>query len=173
MDRKIQLGAIGTLIACAVLVVAGRSEPKASYLEPDLWFYQRVIRMMRDSNMQKNVTEDEVAGYYEGLLAGRRVNLLARATDSSDYRFRGDYLYYEAKPNLDVADYDDPALRHVTNRYGMPDVDYAMEASPQTRRLAIIGDSITRGQGAPFGQNFESLLEQRLNESPTIPGVSK
>ncbi|HUE86418.1 MAG TPA: SGNH/GDSL hydrolase family protein [Vicinamibacterales bacterium] len=163
-DRKLRLSAITTLVACGLLVVIGRSEPKASYLDPGLAFYQRMIRMAHDRNLNKNATDADIAGYYEGLLAGKPVNLLGRSLESAEYRFRGDFLYYEARPHLDIADYDDATLRHVTNSHGMPDVEYSQARLPRTRRLALIGDSITRGQGAPFGANFEALLERHLNE---------
>jgi lysophospholipase L1-like esterase len=141
----------------------GRSEPRASYLEPDLSFIERVIRMMHDRNLNQNVADEEVAGYYEGLLAGRPTALLGNARESDVYRFRGDFLYYEPRPDLDVADYDDPVLRHVTNAHGLADREYPLEPTPGTRRIAVLGDSVTRGQGAPFGTGFEALLEDRLN----------
>jgi lysophospholipase L1-like esterase len=80
-------------------------------------------------------------------------------------------LYYESRPHLDLLDYDDPALRFVTNSHGMPDVEYPVERRPNTRRLAVLGDSVTRGQGAPFGESFEALIEQYLNEHRTRDGL--
>ena len=41
-----------------------------------------------------------------------------------------------------------------------------------TRRIAVIGDSVTRGQGAPFGESFEALLEKRLNDARSPPSKS-
>jgi lysophospholipase L1-like esterase len=53
----------------------------------------------------------------------------------------------------------------------MPDVEYSLERRPNTRRLAVLGDSVTRGQGAPFGESFEALTEQYLNEHHTSDGI--
>jgi hypothetical protein len=160
-----------TLLICGAVAAIGRSEPKASYNEPGLSFPQRVIRMMHDRNLNKNATDAEIAGYYEGLLAGKPATLLGRSRDSDGYLQRGDYLYYESRPHLDRIDYDDPALRFVTNSHGMPDVEYSLERRPNVRRLAVLGDSVTRGQGAPFGESFEALTEQYLNEHRAVDGV--
>jgi lysophospholipase L1-like esterase len=165
MDRRLRTSALTTVIACAVLAAIGRSEPKASYLEPGLSPYQRIVRMMHDRNLNKNASEEDIAGYYEGLLAGRPVQMLERSRQSEQWRFRGDFLYYEARPNLDIADYNENAgLRHITNSHGMPDVEYTVGKAPGTRRIAVLGDSITRGKGTPFGHTFEALLEQYLNQ---------
>jgi hypothetical protein len=36
-----------------------------------------------------------------------------------------------------------------------------------------VGDSVSRGQGAPFQGNYEALLEQQLNTSHQRPGISR
>ena len=163
MDPTFRRNAGVTLITCAVLACVSINEPLGSHRDPNVPFVRRAIRMMHDRN--RNATEQEIAGYYEGLLAGRPTNLLGRARNTEDYRFRGDFLYYEARSHVDVADYpDDPSLRHVTNSHGMPDLEYPIERRPGTRRLALLGDSVTRGQGAPFGESYEALLERHLNE---------
>jgi lysophospholipase L1-like esterase len=170
MDRAFFRSAAFTVLACAAIALLGRSEPKASYNAPGLWFHQRVIRMMHDRNLNKNASAEEIAGYYEGLLAGRPVQMLERSRQSEQWRFRGDYLYYEAKPHLDIADYNhDPTLRHVTNSFGMPDVEYPQQKPANTRRLAVLGDSITRGKGARFGETYDALFENYLNEHPDNP----
>jgi lysophospholipase L1-like esterase len=171
MDPRLLKRAVVTLVVCGALVAVGRSEPRASWSDPGISPVRRLVRMLHDRNVGRDANAEQVAGYYEGLLAGRPVTLLGRSDDSAAYRFRGDFLYYEAKPKLDLADYDDPALRHVTNSHGMPDLEYSIERRPGTRRLAVLGDSVTRGQGAPFGESFEALLERHLNERYTGNGV--
>jgi hypothetical protein len=167
MDRDFFRSGAVTVLACAAIALVGQSEPKASYNAPGLLFPQRVIRMMLDRNLNKNATAEDIAGYYEGLLAGRPVQMFERSRQSEQWRFRGDYLYYEAKQHLDIADYNhDSSLRHVTNRYGMPDVEYPQQKPPKTRRLAVLGDSITRGKGARFGETYDALFEKYLNGHP-------
>jgi lysophospholipase L1-like esterase len=42
-----------------------------------------------------------------------------------------------------------------------------------TRRIALVGDSLLRGMGAPFGSGFEPLLEQRLAAIDRPSGIER
>ena len=143
-----------------------------------------LVRIMRETGLNQEDREKQTVGYYEGLLnEGSRVSSMGsmltgtlsrpiaaetrniRALRQRDkYDITRDFLYYVPKPNLDVADYADTRLRLVTNSARMSDREYAVAKAAGTRRIAVIGDSVTRGQGAPFGESFEALLEQGLNE---------
>jgi len=92
--------------------------------------------------------------------------MLPEVTRQPDRRRVEAFHYYELVPNSDVQDYADQRARYRlrTNSHGMADREYTREKPPGTRRLALFGDSVTRGQGAPFQGNYEALLEARLNE---------
>ncbi len=49
------------------------------------------------------------------------------------------------------------------NRWGMRDRDYEKTPAPGTYRIALVGASHTFGSGVLLEENFESLLEERLN----------
>jgi hypothetical protein len=149
-------------LRCCRAVTVGMNRPARSGADPRFNVLRGTLRALheRDGNV---MAEADVAGYYEGLLAGQPRTLLGRARNEENYRFRGDFLYFEARENVDWPEHDDSG-RHITNSLGISDREYGVTRRPGTRRLAIVGDSIARGQGAPFGQNFESLLEIRLNE---------
>jgi alginate O-acetyltransferase complex protein AlgI len=51
-----------------------------------------------------------------------------------------------------------------TNQWGMRDKEYTREKPPGTYRIALIGSSHVMGWGVGDGQNFESLVEARLNQ---------
>jgi len=51
-----------------------------------------------------------------------------------------------------------------TNQWGMRDKEYSLVKPPNTYRFAILGSSVELGVGVRFEENFESLLENRLNE---------
>jgi hypothetical protein len=93
--------------------------------------------------------------------------------EQPDRRQTHDFRYYELIPNSDVPDYRDKRSRYrlKTNSAGMADREYTLARPDGVRRFALVGDSIARGQGAPFGGNFESLLEARLNESHLSDGT--
>jgi lysophospholipase L1-like esterase len=162
MPSAIVRNAVLTLISCGLLIAVGLSRPARA--TGDSWSAKGrgVLRALHDRDLNREGDDTDVAGYYEGLLAGRPRNLLGRAQDVVNYRFRGDFLYYEARQNVDWAEHDGSG-RHVTNSFGMSDGEYAAARQPGTRRVALIGDSITRGQGAPFGASFEAIVEDRLN----------
>jgi lysophospholipase L1-like esterase len=55
----------------------------------------------------------------------------------------------------------------------LSDREYELRPPAGARRIAFIGDSVTRGQGAPFGESFEALLELRLNEQRRADGPAQ
>ncbi len=134
---------------------------------------------MSDRGLNKEAREALTAGYYEGLMnEGSRLSSMNRlVTDNRrpgwedraqpDRRETHDFLYYELVPNSDVPDYldDRSQYRLKTNSAGFADREYSRTRPDGVRRIALVGDSIARGQGAPFGANFESLLEDKLNEA--------
>ncbi len=75
-------------------------------------------------------------------------------------RQTGDFEWLELRPNSFLILKGAPM--HV-NRWGMRDQDYTKEKPPGTYRYAMIGASVSMGTGVGDGQDFESLLERRLN----------
>jgi lysophospholipase L1-like esterase len=132
---------------------------------------------LSNRGLNKEAREALTAGYYEGLLnEGSRVSSMNRfvldtrrptweENKRPDRRQTNDFLYYELIPNDVTPDYEDERFRYwlKTNSAGLADKEYPIEKPARTRRIALMGDSITRGQGAPFGGNYESLLEDKLN----------
>jgi lysophospholipase L1-like esterase len=142
------------------------------------------VRTLSSRDLNKEAREELTAGYYEGLinegsrlsgmnrlLSDRRV---ARFEDNAapDRRKTGDFLFYELIPNADIQDYSDERAKYRlrTNSAGFADREYPIDKPAGIRRIAVMGDSITRGQGAPFGGTFEALLEGALNERVKASG---
>lgn len=147
----------------------------------------QLVDTLSNRGLNKEAREALTAGYYEGLLnEGSRLSGMNRlVTDNRaptfeirsqpDRRESGDFLFYELVPNSDVPDYEDGRAKYrlKTNSAGFADREYSLSKPPEVRRIAIMGDSVTRGQGAPFGGTYEALLEERLNEahsSTTVQG---
>lgn len=104
------------------------------------------------------------AGYYEGLR--KDAGPVGLPGERDDVRFRDDFLRYEFKPNVKRT-YE--AGSRITNSLGMPNPEYGYEKPPHTRRIALLGDSISVG---PYGSGYEALLENRLNQADITPEVS-
>lgn len=170
VDTSFWKAAIRTGSVALLALAVGAAVPDGSTVDPSVSPVVRALRTLFIRDLTREADDDEVAGYYEGLMAGRPRELLGRARQPDRYRFRNDFLYYENKPGLASSDSED-AL--VTNRLSMADVEYAFERAPNTWRVAVIGDSVTRGQGAPFGESFEALLERKLNEVHRTPEIDQ
>jgi hypothetical protein len=54
-----------------------------------------------------------------------------------------------------------------TNRWGMRDQDYEKTPAPNTYRIALTGPSFVMGLGVGDNEDFEWLLEERLNREQT------
>jgi lysophospholipase L1-like esterase len=136
---------------------------------------------LSNRGLNKEAREALTAGYYEGLLnEGSRVSSMNRfvldtrrptweENKRPDRRQTNNFLYYELIPSDVKPDYEDGRFKYwlKTNSAGLADKEYPIEKPIGTRRIALMGDSITRGQGAPFGGNYESLLENKLNAAHT------
>ena len=63
-----------------------------------------------------------------------------------------------------------PAGWRITNSLGLPNPEYGYDKPAHTRRIAVIGDSISLG---PYGHDYIALLENRLNQDDTTPEIQK
>jgi hypothetical protein len=168
--------------AALVAVLTGLALlPVPVYSRTDDSLTRKLLRTLHKDELNREAREAQTAGYYEGLLnEGSRVSgMNALVTGNERFtaeswarpgrRHRGDFLYWDMPPNLNTRDPENPRYDLVTNSHGMTDKEYALEKPPDTWRVALLGDSITRGHGAPFGTAYEFLLEDRLNEDHFAP----
>ena len=145
-----------------------------------------VVTTLTNRGLNKEAREALTAGYYEGLLnEGSRLSTMNRfVTDDRrpgwednsrpESRQTHDFLFYEHVPNKVTPDYEDHRFRYMlhTNSAGLGDREYSLVKPERTRRIALIGDSITRGLGAPPGGNYESMLEDKLNAAHTTDAIA-
>lgn len=73
-------------------------------------------------------------------------------------------------PNLDVVIWNHPFR---TNQWGMRDRDYPLEPPPRSRRIALMGGSISLGRGVSAEDTYESLLEATLNKDHLGNGIER
>lgn len=181
MIPKVERATAGMLVA--LLLLAGlQLAARAGHVLPGL--PGEAVKTMANRDINKEGREALTAGYYEGLInEGSRLGGMNALVANSrkfttedprqpDRRRIDDFLYYELIPNSDVPDYLDARVRYrlKTNSAGLSDQEYSRDKPPGTRRLALFGDSITRGQGAPFQENYEALLERALGAERAAAG---
>ena len=126
---------------------------------------QKVLGQLKNSDLNREDFDALTAGYYEALQ--KNAGHLGMPTERDDVNFRDDFLRYEFRPNV-KRQY--PAGTRVTNSLGMPNPEYGYEKPPHTRRIALLGDSLSVG---PFGHDYAALLEQRLNQTNLTPQTQR
>ena len=112
-------------------------------------------------------------GYYEDLIGVNRFNSQlwemytkrpsdwVAIRDTAAVQFTNDNLILEMAPSTSI---DFNGTRLSTNRWGMRDRDYEQVPPPNTYRIALTGPSFVMGLGVSDGEDFEWLLEERLNQ---------
>src|SRR4051812_47754422 len=76
------------------------------------------------------------------------------------YEDNGGFLLSETKPNLDFVDELEGPIK--TNSRGLFDKEYTLEKPAGVRRVAVLGDSISRGWCVPTDERFDTLIEKQL-----------
>ncbi|MBZ5627176.1 MAG: SGNH/GDSL hydrolase family protein [Acidobacteriia bacterium] len=110
-----------------------------------------------------------VTGYYERLLGGptflsaRDLKERSMGTLGAVYVYDRSFRMRRFRPNL-------KGLRNVsepqgltTNSFGIVGPECSMRKPPNTRRVALLGDSVAMGWGADQNRSFVRLLEDSLN----------
>ena len=169
----------GVVLFCLV-VMAAASEPVTDRLSPPA---RRTIEKLSRNRLNKRDMAERERGYYEDLTDVTRFNrsLWLRYLNNEmhvphDWRGkepltdRDDFLQTEYTPSASVT--FKGALLSI-NRWGMRDRDYEQAKPPGVYRFVALGQSNTVGHGVDDGLNFESLLEQRLNQSHSGEAIRK
>ena len=165
---SLNLTILTAVVAAATIVPGNPDEP--------ITVTDRLIMKFNDLR-QASSGRTETEGYYEDLFQHSTRSVAVSTLVSGNWaakwnsweftqlrrtttRRTGDYLYFELVPNVNVEELNG---RLVTNSFGLADREYSKERRPGFRRVAFVGDSMTRGLGSTPGANYESLLEDALN----------
>ncbi len=124
----------------------------------------KVIDKLDNADLNVDDVHALMGNYYEGIEHTVRI---AQGSENYDYHLRYDFLRYEFKPNLKRRY---PAGMRITNTLGMPNPEYGYAKPPHTRRIALLGDSVSVG---PYGQDYVARLEESLNRDHLPRGVQK
>jgi hypothetical protein len=126
---------------------------------------ERVLQQMHNADLNREDFDALAAGYYEGLR--KDAGPIGMPAERDDVRFRDDFLRYELRPSVKRSY---PAGMRITNSLGMANPEYAYEKPPLTRRIALLGDSVSLG---PYGHDYAALLEGRLNRDCLTPEIRR
>lgn len=168
MFRFYARDSVVSLAVCLLLLLVAWQSPAIHAIGSER--LSRFVDRLFDRRPNLEDKERAGGGYYETLLkdssqiGGRGSVLLTRllgdwsVTPPPLFRQRPDFLAYDYAPN-DRRAYTDLQ----TNEYGMADSSYAQRRAAGVRRIAVLGDSMSRGWGAPFGEAWEPRLERWMN----------
>lgn len=170
MSTPFWRGATVSALTLAVLLVVAKLQP---VLSPVIG--HGVVQTMVQTMSLRGLNDEDrtrvTAGYYQDLINGNsriglwpviqadpcawdRKNFIGTGTVQ---RRLSTFVYFDYKPNF--------ANNLIsTNSQGMADVEYALVPPPATRRIALLGDSISRGLGVSATARYEALLKQQLNQ---------
>jgi hypothetical protein len=124
-----------------------------------------VLQEMQNGDLNREDFDALAANYYEGLRQDNRPAGLPK--ESEEILVRSDFLQYSFKPNLNR---QYAGGMRITNSFGMPNPEYSYQKPPHTRRIALMGDSLSVG---PYGLNYVALLEDRLNQAQLTPEIQR
>jgi len=162
-------------IAALLLLLTAASPALRPWLSPQAWDLVTDLRVPKLSGREAAMLR---RGYYEDLVGvntvtGQLWELFMKRPDnwvpvqaSEAARDTPDFIGSEHVPSVAIIFHGEP---YTTNRWGMRDLDYAQTPGPGTFRIALLGASHAVGSGVGNRENFESLLEDRLNrEHPAV-----
>jgi hypothetical protein len=123
------------------------------YVIPRVRFAAMMIEIMRSRAILEN---GGVTGYYERLFENQ--GHLAIFTWPTARQYDRSFRIVRNKPNLNMQ-HDGVA----TNSFGLIGRECSLPKPPNTRRVALLGSSLSMGLGIDPSRSFASLLEDRLN----------
>jgi hypothetical protein len=167
-DRSFWRPAVMGAAFCAALLALQWSAA-AFYTVPGCRFIAMIVSVMRSRAIIEN---PGVAGYYERLL-GAAGNPMFMDREKYEKWIKGfhDRIYDSSfrlvrfRPNLTRL-YDSSEPQGVTtNSLGLLGPERPLHKPPNTRRVALLGDSMAQGWGTDQSRTWATLLEKRLNSS--------
>ena len=130
------------------------------YSLPHGRFPAMLIGVMRSRAILQN---PGTRGYYEQLASGGTLPAkLLPLFFSHDLIYDDSFRIYRLRPKLDRQTVG-PLTAQPTNSFGYVGHEWALPKPPNTRRVALLGDSIAMGMGIDTSHSFATLLENRLN----------
>jgi hypothetical protein len=143
---------------------------------------QQIIGDLTSSRLSATEAALLQRGYYEDLVGvnqfnsqlweiySKRPSDWVAIRDTKAVQSTNDDLILELAPSTTI---DFNGTRLTTNRWGMRDRDYEQIPAPGTYRIALTGPSFVMGYGVNDGEDFESVLEDRLNKENTRNSYQK
>ncbi len=155
------------VVTLAALAAAAWVAP-AAYARPYGRFPATIIGLMRSRAVLYN---PGVTGYYERLFGTPNVMFMSKAEYERSTRGLPDVIYDDSfrirhfRPNLRGLRDSQQPQGLTTNSFGFLGPERSLKKVPETRRVAVVGDSISQGWGADQNHSYVSVLETLMNRN--------
>lgn len=157
-----------TAVTLTALATLAYSAP-VLYKAPHGRFLAEIIALMRSRAILYN---PGVSGYYERLFGAPHPLFMSRKEyERWTQRAGTDVIYDHSfrirrfRPNLHRLVNGSQPQGLTTNSFGVLGPERSLLKPAHTRRVAVLGDSVSQGWGIDQNKSFVSLLENRLNAS--------
>jgi hypothetical protein len=169
--------AVLTIVAVIGLAVLQRAASLIFTL-PHGRFPAMIIRVMGSRTTTVNAG---LEGYYEQLLSPARgphkrklttEEYFRWANGSHDRIYTPDFRIARLRPHLDKQ-LEGAITEQPTNSFGFSGTEWSLHKPPNTRRVALLGDSMAQGMGVDLNHIFATLLERRLNSTHLGPSPQR
>ncbi len=169
MNKTLWRDALLTVVTLAGLAIL-QSSASAIYKLPYGHFSAKMIELTTSRAFVFNM---DIAGYYERLLnPGIRPTDKRQAKWSGRNRVFDSYRVYRLRPNIEnMGEWGTTVVP--TNSLGYVGPEWSAQKPLNTRRIALLGDSVTQGVGVNPNQTYGALLESRLNAIGRDRGLSQ
>lgn len=158
MNKAFWRDAVLTGITLAGLAIL-QSSATTIYTMPHGRFSARMIELMGSRAILYN---PGVLGYYERIFNTKGRTAEDHVIWSGSGRVYDPYRIYRLKPNLkNVGDWGGPDIP--TNSFGYVGREWSVQKPHATRRVALLGDSVTEGFAVSTNQTYGALFEDQLN----------
>ena len=166
-----------SLAGTALLLLIGLPQVQAQ-LGGDV---SEFVASIQTDELSQEDQERMEQGYYEGLLnaesytsaLARTHAQMARPKDWVDLRQTDIVRWVDSVEEYALQPNYEGTYRHAplkTNQWGMRDQEYERAKPPGTFRMAMVGASYEMGSGVANQEDFESLVEARLNADAANEG---
>lgn len=158
--------AIRVMLLCGIILAIG-NRPVLLDFQPG---WVRAVRDLKQNKLNAQDAKKLDRGYYENLtdasrIGGELASLYnqkpADWNEDAGVIQTGGWPPYAMTPSTSVKY---KGVTQTTNQWGMRDREYTKEKPPGVFRIALLGSSHTKGSGVEDNQNYESLVEDRINK---------
>lgn len=164
------------ILGTIVILIARLHE----YYLPEDSKFSVYVRPIEEERLNVSDIEETERGYYEPILSSNQLteslNIQVKEVTPKDWHEKDQNVAISKSHDL-LVDVLIPntktkfkGKKFEINSFGLRDKEYSLEKPKGTYRLALLGGSFEMGSGVEADEDYEALIEDRLNSEKPLPG---